>query len=68
MSVPSEFTSVINLKYASVVHIVHYVQAFELEFSHLNDLEVEFAVGDITSMFRTSIVFLHFFLRSLRLV
>ena len=68
MSVPSEFTSVISLKYASVVHIVHNVQAFELKFIHLNDLEVESIVGDITFMFRTSIVFLHFFLHSLRLV
>ena len=67
MSVPSEFTSVISLKYASVVHIVHNVQAFELKFIHLNDLEVESIVGDITFMFRTSIVFLHF-LHSLRLV
>jgi len=47
LSAPYDFTSMVGSKSASVVHVVQDIETFEPELIHLDDSEVEYAVGNI---------------------
>jgi hypothetical protein len=50
LSTPLEFTSVVGSKFASMIHIVYYIQTLQRELIHLDDSKVEPAVGVIPSL------------------